>query len=131
MRTGNLRATARSQSLKDFRSFEGRWRSECPLNSKIAIFYGVLRPVSFRDPNDLKWLSDNLPDPSNVHPDVRPRYARLAAGAFGELLADEQPTHVQFVAKLLPFMLINPTNITNSRTQAFNCNCETNGLQAP
>ncbi|MCU0721062.1 MAG: prolyl oligopeptidase family serine peptidase [Pirellula sp.] len=101
-------ATARSQSLKDFRSFEGRWRSECPLNSKIAIFYGVLRPVSFRDPKDLKWLSDNLPDPSNVHPDVRPRYARLAAGAFGELLADEQPTHVQFVAKLLPFMPDRP-----------------------
>ncbi|MCA9193389.1 MAG: alpha/beta hydrolase [Planctomycetales bacterium] len=111
--------TTRTQSLKEFRNFEQRWRSVCPPQRQFALFYGTLRPVSYRDPSDMKWLADNLPDATLVHPDVRPRYARLAASAFGEMLANSQDSQVQFIERLLPFLPENPDSYYQLENASF------------
>lgn len=100
--------TPRSSSLENFRRFEADFASQCPLKSHMAISFGALRKTVYRTESDLQWLKERLPPASDVHPDVRPRYARLVASVFGQLPADRQTSLVTFVELLVPFLPEDP-----------------------
>lgn len=100
--------TDRGQSLRDYRNFQTRFATDRPPQKKIAISYGWLRQLHYHQPSDLEWLLANLPDASTVHPAVRPRYARLAASVFANLMVNEQETSVESIEKILPYLPADP-----------------------
>ena len=122
--------TERSQSLKNFRNFEARFKTERPEKSKLAISYGMLRQLRYREPSDLEWLSKNIPDVSAVHPSVRPRYARFAANIFCGLLVHEQETSVEFLAEILPFLPADPYGYYQLENAGYQLQLRDEGLVA-
>jgi hypothetical protein len=122
--------TERSQSLKNYRNFEARFKTERPEKSKLAISYGMLRQLRYREPSDLEWLTENLPEVTEVHPSVRPRYARFAASVFCGLLVHEQETSVEFIAEILPFMPADPYEYYQLENAGYQLQLRDEGLVA-
>lgn len=76
-----------SRCLAEFKDLVQEMSLSCPLSHSPPDENGVRRWV--RKPEDWHWLCERLPSAENVHPRIRPRYAKLIASVAMMIAASE------------------------------------------
>ncbi len=110
VQTGSLwtpKLSELSEALAEFRKFQAGIEKNCRWQMMDVSVNGRSHRISVRAPQDWDWFQQQLP-PNNIHPIVRPRYAREIAQFFCRLKKEDQEACLPIVATMLAYLPENP-----------------------
>ncbi len=97
-----------SRCLAEFRQLERDIGENCPIQERVTLSNRSLRRVSFRTTEHWTWLRTQLKDPKSVHPQVRPRHARMLGEFFATIPGADQEKCLDAIEAALRYLPEQP-----------------------
>lgn len=117
--------TPLSQALAAFRDYQRRARENCHwIDRSITVRNRQYTVHDRRDPEGMKWLLSNLPNPEDVESGVRPRYGLTLAAFYCTLKPDGQRQCGDLLPAIWSFLPENPERYYQLENASFRVRLE-------